>query len=510
MFPKNILVNNPNKPAVIMANTNNSINYLELENKTNQGAHYFRSIGLKKNDHIALYLENNINFLEICWSAQRSGLIYTCISCHLTSSEVKYILQDCKAKLCFFSNKTYNIAKLLIKDLSLSDIHWLSCDVPDFINDWNKAIKSFPVVPIADESEGMDMLYSSGTTGKPKGIIKTNHKTSVSKPPLLNILKQYFNFSTDMVYLNPAPLYHAAPLKFCMAIHRIGGTIICMDRFNEIKALEIIDKYKISHSQWVPTMFVRMLRLNKKIRNKFDLSSMECVIHSAAPCSVSIKKKMLEWWGNIIHEYYSSTEGIGFCTISSKDWLKYIGSVGKAVVGKVHICDTKNPDKELPVNYSGLIFFESDISFSYFKDDIQTKSNKNIYGWVTLGDIGYLNSEGYLFLNGRLSHTIISGGVNLYPQEIENIIINHFLVADVVIVSKPDKDLGERPHAIVQTNTNDINNLEIELIDLCRTNLSSLKCPKSYEFVSKLPRYENGKLYKNMIKFYTKNYKINN
>ena len=355
------------------------------------------------------------------------------------------------------------------------------------------------------------MLYSSGTTGRPKGIIKDKNKFKAfnNRPVLLDVLEKYFKFSSDMIYLNPAPLYHAAPLKFCMAIHRIGGTIICMEKFNEIKVLEAIDKYKVTHSQWVPTMFVRMLQLKEKIKNQFNLSSMKYAIHSAAPCSISIKNKMLDWWGNIIYEYYSSTEGIGFCTISPIEWLKNLGSVGKAVVGKVHICDTKNPDEELPVNSSGLVFFESDISFSYFKDDMQTKSNKNIHGWVTLGDIGYLNSEGYLFLNGRLSHTIISGGVNLYPQEIENIIINHFSVSDVVIVSKPDKDLGERPHAIVQTNTNDIKNLEIELIHLCRTNLSSIKCPKSYEFVTKLPRYENGKLYKNMIKFYTKNYKVN-
>jgi long-chain acyl-CoA synthetase len=366
---------------------------------------------------------------------------------------------------------------------------------------WEDAFGSQPTTPIADETEGAAMLYSSGTTGKPKGVKHRLTGQPFGAPsPIGMLLAALYQASPDMIYLSPAPLYHSAPLQFTMAIHRIGGTVIVMEHFDAEQSLALIEKYRVTHAQMVPTMFIRLLKLPEPIRGKYDHSSLKVVIHAAAPCPIAIKEQMIEWWGPKIYEYYAGTEGNGFCAIDSAQWLQHKGSVGKPLMGKVHIVG--DDGVELPTGEAGTIFFEGGGTFEYHNDPEKTKSSRNDKGWSTLGDIGYLDQEGYLYLTDRKANMIISGGVNIYPQEAENLLATHPKVQDVAVFGVPNEDFGEEVKAVVQPV--DIKQagpaLAAELIDFCREHLSAIKCPRTIDFDAELPRHPTGKLYKRLIK----------
>ena len=366
---------------------------------------------------------------------------------------------------------------------------------------WEDVVGSQPTTPVADETEGAAMLYSSGTTGKPKGVKHRLSGQPLGAPnPLGMLLAGLYQASPEMIYLSPAPLYHSAPLQFTMAVHRIGGTVIIMEHFDAEQSLALIEKYRVTHTQMVPTMFIRMLKLPETTRRKYNYSSLNVVIHASAPCPISIKEQMIEWWGPKIYEYYAGTEGNGFCAIDSVQWLQHKGSVGKPLVGKVHIVD--DDGAELPTGEAGTIFFEGGGTFEYHNDPEKTKSSRNDKGWSTLGDIGYLDRDGYLYLTDRKANMIISGGVNIYPQEAENLLATHPKVEDVAVFGVPNEDFGEEVKAVVQPV--DIKQagpaLEAELIDFCRAHLSAIKCPRTIDFDAELPRHPTGKLYKRLIK----------
>ncbi len=500
--PTHHAATNPDKPAYIMANSGKVITYRELEERSNQIAQLFLALGLKTGDAIALFMENTPEFLQIAWAAQRSGLYFTAISSRLTASEIEYIVKDANAKILFASQGLAQVAQQV--PALCGDIHFVSVggEIQGYQN-FDALVQPQPTAPIPKQIAGTDMLYSSGTTGKPKGVRRPLPDTPFDAPDAVaGLMMLLYGASPDMIYLTPAPLYHAAPLRFTMAIQRLGGTTIIMEHFDPEQCLQVIEKHKITHSQFVPTMFVRMLKMPQEARDKYDVSSIQVAIHAAAPCPVEIKKQMIKWWGNVIYEYYAGTEGNGFCAISSEEWLEHVGSVGRAITGILHICDENG--KELPVGEEGVIFFENENQFSYHNDPQKTKESRHPSQaqWSTLGDIGKLDDEGYLYLTDRKAFMIISGGVNIYPQEAENVIINHDKVADVAVIGVPNEDFGEEVKAVVQPiNWADANDaLAEDVIAFCKQHLSPVKCPKSVDFEKELPRHATGKLYKRLLR----------
>ncbi|HET7335600.1 MAG TPA: acyl-CoA synthetase [Rhizomicrobium sp.] len=502
MHPSVIAQKTPDKAAIIMAATGETQSYRQLDERSNQGAQLFRKLGLKTGDGVAIFMENNIRFLEICWAAQRAGLYYTCISSRLTAAEVEYIVRDCGAKIFIAGHSLAKTAGEVASLLGDMRGFMIGGTIAGF-ESYEDATGALPATRIGDEIAGADMLYSSGTTGRPKGVRLPLSGLPIDAPsPLVGLVSMLFGITEDAIYLSPAPLYHAAPLRYCMAVHRIGGTVVVMEHFDPEEALKNIEKYRANCSQWVPTMFVRMLKLPEEVRKKYDVSSMKSAIHAAAPCPIDVKKKMIAWWGPVLHEYYAGTEGNGFCYVNSADWLTHPGTVGKSLLGEIHICGEDG--KEVPVGEEGVIYFASENQFEYHNDKEKTAQSRHPEhaNWSTLGDVGKLDDEGYLYLTDRKAFMIISGGVNIYPQEAENILISHPKVADVAVIGVPNEDFGEEVKAVVQpANWAEAGpELAEELIAYVRERLSAIKCPRSVDFEKELPRHPTGKLYKRLIR----------
>ena len=501
MYPGTYVESYPNKKALVMSDTGESMTYEELHTYAEKFANLLQNAGFQPGDHIALCLENRLEFLPICWGAHYAGLYYTAISSRLTAPEIEYIVKDCGA-LAFITSPYKGIeAKELASDISDVSLR-LSVGGPiegfDAIED---LLPQQPLNPIGPRVEGADMLYSSGTTGRPKGVKVPlpGHKLG-EVDRVTALIGGLFGASEESIYLSPAPLYHAAPLRFCMSTHRIGGTVIVMPRFSPEEMLESIDKYNVSFLQAVPTMFVRLLKLDQNIRDKSNVSSLQAVVHAAAPCPIPVKKQMIEWWGPIIHEYYAGTEGNGFVYCNSQQWLEHEGTVGSAIQGTIHIVDDEG--NELPLGEIGAIYFESDSVFEYHNDPEKTKNARLENGWSTLGDIGRLDEDGYLYLTDRKAFMIISGGVNIYPQEAENVLTMHPKVLDVAVFGVPNEDLGEEVKAVVQLidPSSAGKEVERELLAFCQEQLAKVKCPRSIDFLEELPRHPTGKLYKRLLR----------
>lgn len=499
MHPSRHAVTQPDKPAVIMAETGETLSYAELDARSNRVAQLFRSRGLKRGDVVALFLENHLRYLELAWGAQRSGLFFVCISCKLTAPEVDYILRDSGARLLVTQASLDKVASAL----ETPGISRLMLDgAAHGFEDAEAVLALMPPEPIEDESAGVDMLYSSGTTGRPKGV-----KVALPDPPqidtpnaLVMLAHHLYGVGPDTVYLCPAPLYHAAPLRWTMTVQRFGGTAVVMAHFDPEAALQAIERHHVTHAQFVPTHFVRMLKLPEEVRARYDTSSLKVAFHAAAPCPVPVKQAMFAWWGPIIHEYYAGSEGNGMTAIGPDDWLAHPGSVGRAVHGIVHICDEDGND--LPPRETGLVYFESPTAFEYHNDPEKTASARNRHGWSTLGDVGWMDEEGFLYLTDRQSFMIISGGVNIYPQEIENHLVTHPAVADVAVVGGPHDEMGEEVIAVVQLVEGRTGSPELatELTAFCRQSLSGIKTPRRIDFVDELPRHPTGKLYKRLLR----------
>jgi len=491
----------PDKPAVVMAGSGEVVTYRQLDEGSNQVAHLLRSCGLSQGDAIAMCMENNSHFHEITWGAQRSGLYYTAASSRLTPGELAYIVDDCGAKVFITSYEQREVAAALADKLPNVVSKLMLGGTIDGYDSYEDAVSAQPTTPIVDETEGADMLYSSGTTGRPKGVRPPLSGVPLGTPnALVALVTNLYGATEESVYLSPAPLYHAAPLRYTMTMHRVGATVIVMEHFDPVEALRLIEDRKATMAQFVPTMFVRMLKLPEEERTVFDVSSMRCAIHAAAPCPIPVKEQMIEWWGPVVFEYYAGTEGNGFCAITSEEWLAHKGSVGRNLLGPVHILDEEK--NELPPGEPGTIYFESGARFSYHNDPEKTESAYTEQGWSTLGDIGYLDTEGYLYLTDRKANMIISGGVNVYPQEAENVLTMHPKVADVAVFGVPNDDFGEEVKAVVQpaAGVDTGPDLERELIAFCRDQLAGFKCPRSVDFLDELPRHPTGKLYKRLLR----------
>lgn len=479
-----------------MAETGETVTYRQLDELSNQAAHHFRHLGLQPRDGIAILLHNHISYLQICWGAQRSGLYYTPISTLFQRDEIEYILNNSDARVLITAARY--LEKISFKNLSPLKIFLV--DEGDFPN-WPRETAGFKTTPIADPCEGSEMIYSSGTTGRPKGVrfdLDLSPLGTVSE--LFRTRVKMYQVDETTRYLSTAPLYHSAPLRYNLMVTRMGGTSVIMEKFDAERALRLVEQFAITHSQWVPTMFVRFSKLPRSVRESYDLSSLRYAIHAAAPCPVDIKQFMIDWWGPILYEYYSGTEANGSTAITSQEWLSHKGSVGRAIHGEIRILDDN--DRLLPARSIGTVYFANGSDFTYYKDPDKTAAARNDKGWTTLGDIGYVDEEEFLYLCGRKSFMIISGGVNIYPQEIENTLINHEDVADVAVFGVPNDEFGEEVKAVVQLNDNSKASEELAniLIDYCRDRISHAKCPRTIDFMESLPRHPTGKLYKKELK----------
>lgn len=475
------------------------LTYRELDEASNRAAHLFRALGLQTGDCIALMIENRPEFFALCWAAQRSGLYWTCLSTRLVAEEVEYILADSGAKLFITTARYATLAQEIAHRRPELPLYMIEAGEP--FDALAQALSAMPPTPIPDQRPGIDMLYSSGTTGRPKGIRPALPQGDIAVPnPLLGIIRNVFGIGEGEIYLCPAPLYHAGPLRWSMNLMRLGGTVVLMEKFDAEAALALIDRHSITCGQFVPTHFVRMLKLPEEVRSRYNVSSMKSAVHAAAPCPVPVKQAMIEWWGPVIHEYYAGTEGIGICAILADGWLEHPGSVGRAVLGNLRICDEEG--EPLPPRHEGLIYFADGPKLNYHNDSEKTRASHNQYGWATLGDVGWMDEDGYLYLTDRKSFTIISGGVNIYPQEIENLLVTHPKVADAAVIGAPDLDMGEKVIAIIQPlNPADAGTaLADELLAFCRENLSILKVPRALDFRAELPRTPTGKLMKRLLR----------
>jgi len=490
----------PDRPAVVMAGSGLVSTYRDLDERSNRLAHLLRDAGLRTGDHIALMMENGSEFLEVAWAAQRSGLYYTALNSHLRRSEAQHILDDCGATAFFISAGLAHIAGQL--DLQRIGLCIVAGGEATGFLAYDDALARWPATPIVDEAEGREMLYSSGTTGSPKGVRKALSAAPMGDPAATPVMlaTNFARVGIDehSVYLSPAPLYHSAPLVYSMAMHRLGATCVVMESFDPAKCLETIERYRVTHAQFVPTMFTRMLRLTDEVRESYDLSSLQWVVHAAAPCPVPVKQQMLDWWGMIIHEYYAGTEDIGSTAITPEEWVAHPGSVGRPL-NEVHIVGD-DIEVDLPVGETGTVYFAGGREFEYHNDPEKTGRMTNRQGWRTLGDVGYLDADGYLYLTDRASDMVISGGVNIYPREAEQVLATHPLVVDVAVFGVPDEEMGESLLAVVQKQRGDESLTAAELTAWCRDRLAGYKCPRAVEFITEMPRDPSGKLFKRLLR----------
>ncbi|VIO68219.1 Long-chain-fatty-acid--CoA ligase [Bradyrhizobium ivorense] len=494
----------PLQPAFIMAGSGEIVTYRELEARNNRLAHLFRRRGMKRLDHYSIFMENNDRYLEACGAGERAGLYFTCVNSFLTPGELAYILTNSQSRILITSQLKLDVAREALKECPQVEL----CIVVDGdgeserIVGLTQATAGLPSTPIADEALGTAMLYSSGTTGRPKGIVRPlPEQPPVQNLPLFDFLIKLWHYREGMVYLSPAPLYHSAPQAAVNLTIRMGGTVIIMESFDPERYLQLVQQWGITHTQLVPTMFSRMLKLPEEVRRRYDLSSLEIAIHAAAPCPALVKDDMIKWWGPIIHEYYGATEGLGFTACNSEEWLAHRGTVGKVLLGDLHILDENL--KPCPNGTPGTVWFKTGSPFEYFNDPAKTSEARSPDGSMsTVGDVGYIDDDNFLYLTDRATFMIISGGVNIYPQECENLLITHPKVADAAVFGVPNVDLGEEVKAVVQPvdGVAPGPDLAEELIAFCAQSLSRQKVPRSVDFEAELPRLPTGKLYKRLLR----------
>lgn len=503
MYPGKYAAETPEKPAAINAVTGEVLTYRRLNEDSIRLARHLRSVGLKRGDALAINLENRLEFFIATWAALRSGLYLVTVNQFLPSHDVAYIVADCGAKALITSQRLSKVATELLPLIDQCPHRLIIGGELAGWDSYEAALEGQSIEPLDDERQGEHMPYSSGTTGKPKGIRRELGERHVSEGPVLLESFRAYGFDEDAVYLSPAPLYHAAPFGFTNRTHVLGGTVIMMPRFDAEESLRLIEQYKVTHSQWVPTMFIRMLKLEEDRRAAYDLSSHKVAIHAAAPCPIEVKRQMIEWWGPILQEYYAASERNGSTRINSEEWLRKPGSVGKAVMGTIHVCD--DDGKELGVREDGVIYFEREsVVFTYHNDPERTREAQHPQhpNWSTMGDVGHQDEDGYLYLTDRKTFMIISGGVNIYPQMIEDALCLHPMVHDVAVIGVPNADFGEEVKAIVQTADGVIDDEEArtELMDFARERLASYMIPRSIDFRDELPRLPTGKLYKKQLR----------
>jgi long-chain acyl-CoA synthetase len=502
MYPATFAARTPNRAAVVMGDRGEVVTYRELDERSSQFAHYLRGLELGPDDVVAILMDNNARYHEVAWAVRRIGRYLTPVNSHLTTDEIAYIVNDSGATVLVANGGLTETVRGLTPAVVPGVRHrlFIGPTMPGWTS-YDDTISTQPRSPVPDETEGDIIQYSSGTTGRPKGIRRalTGRPMNLDQDAVIPFLGA-IGFDEGATYLSPAPLYHSAPIYWTMGVHRLGGTVVVMEKFDPEQALALIERHRVTHTQMVPTMFVRMLKLDEAIRTKYDVSSLQQVIHAAAPCPVEVKRRMLDWWGPIISEFYSSSEGAGATFVTAADWLEHPGTVGRPMLGAIHVLD--DDGTELGPGEIGTIWADAPQRFDYVNDAEKTRQHYDARGWTTVGDIGYLDEDGYLFLTDRKAYVIISGGVNIYPQEVENILIGHPQVYDVAAFGVPNPEFGEEVKAVVQpVSMQDAGPaLAAELIAYCRGRLAGYKCPRSIDFDAELPRTDTGKLYKRRLR----------
>ena len=504
MYAREHAEQHPDQPAIIMATSGETVTYGEFEARCNRAAHLLRAAGLQRGDHIAVLMENSPRLLEIEGAAERTGLYFTLINTYLAPDEVAYIIGNSRARLLFTSPQCRGVAVAAAAKCPAVERKLITGpdDPPAGWESYDAEVGGYPASPVPEETLGAAMLYSSGTTGQPKGVLRNLPEIAPSDPlPVMLFVRNMFGFRDGMTYLNPAPLYHSAPQASVAASLRLGATTVVMEHFDAEQWLAMVERYKVTNCQMVPVMFSRLLRLPPEVRARYDTSSLECIVHAAAPCPVHVKQAMIDWLGPIITEYYGATEANGFTFCNSAEWLAHSGTVGRVILGELLILDDEG--RECPVGVDGTIWFRGATAFEYFGDPAKTAESRTSDGLTsTVGDVGHVDEEGYLYLTDRKTYMIISGGVNIYPQETENLLSGHPAVLDVAVIGVPNDDLGEEVKAVVQLADPAAAGPELasELIDYCRQRLTHFKCPKTIDFVPELPRSATGKLYKRLLR----------
>ncbi|TYL55987.1 acyl-CoA synthetase [Nocardioides sp. BGMRC 2183] len=505
MYPGTWAATDPDRVALVMAGSGRSLTYAELDERSLRLANHLRAAGLRRGDVVALLSDNTPETYEVYWAALRSGLYLTAVNHNLSAEEASYVIGDCDAKALVVSAAKAELVSGI--DIAVADRLVYGGEVPGY-DDYEAALAHAGAAPLPEQPHGDDLLYSSGTTGRPKGIKLPLPDYAVDEPgyPYVTIFGGLYRFTEETVYLSPAPVYHAAPLRYGGVVHALGGTLVMMEKFDAEGFLAAVERHGVTHTQCVPTMFVRMLKLPDEVRGRYDLSSLRYVIHAAAPCPVPVKQRMIDWFGPILYEYYASTEANGATMIDSEQWLSHPGSVGVPLLGVPHIC--AEDGTELGVGEIGTIYFErpeyDGPSFSYHKDPEKTASTQHPThpNWTTVGDLGYLDDDGFLYLTDRKAFMIISGGVNIYPQEVEDLLTLHPAVQDIAVIGVPDEEMGERVVAFVQPadGAPAHDTLAAELIAYARERIAHFKIPREVHFRAELPRTPTGKMVKGRLR----------
>jgi acyl-CoA synthetase (AMP-forming)/AMP-acid ligase II len=504
VFARRQALAHPDKPAIVMASSGETVTFGEFEARSNRVAQFLRDAGLRRGDHIAVFAENSPQLLEIEGGAERAGVYYSLINTYLSVDEVAYVVANSQARVLFSTPARQPVAEAAAARCPGLERMLMTGPgpLPAGWEPYGAVVAGYPAVPVPDEALGAAMLYSSGTTGQPKGILRDLAAVGPDEPlPAREFLRAMFGFREGMIYLNPAPLYHSAPQASVSAALRLGCTAVVMERFDPEHWLALVERYRVTHSQMVPSMFSRLLRLPPEVRARYDTSSLECIVHAAAPCPVHVKQAMIDWLGPIITEYYGATEANGFTFCTTAEWLAHPGTVGRAILGELLILD--GAGNECPAGTDGTVWFRGATSFEYFRDPEKTAESRSRDGTASaVGDVGHVDADGYLYLTDRKSYMIISGGVNIYPQETENVLSAHPAVQDVAVIGVPNDDLGEEVKAVVQLADPAAAGpgLAQDLIEYCRDRLAHFKCPRTVDFVPELPRSETGKLYKRILR----------
>lgn len=470
-----------------------------FESRSVQLSRLLTQRGLKEGDRVAIMLENSLDWLTCMWGVRRAGMFFVPVNWHLTPGEIRYIVENSQARAIITSDFLGDRAEEAIRGIGEIEIRLSVSEGDTRFQSLYPLLGTFSSTPPDSEFDGGMMPYSSGTSGRPKGILRPLTGTPFGQAPEMEKRQQQLlGLDADTIYLSPAPFYHSAPLSWSGSVIQGGGKVVMMPSFDGEAALAAIEKYRITHAQFVPTHFVRMLRARAESSHSFDISSLKAIVHAAAPCPPDVKRQMIDWLGPIVHEYYGGSERSGMTYITAHDWLEHPGSVGRSITGPIRIV---NPDSgvEVPQGTVGQIYFENPAAFTYHGDPEKTAAAFNGSGWGTYGDLGHVDRDGYLYIADRRTDLIVSGGVNIYPQEIENVLITHDLVVDVAVIGVPHPEFGQSVRAIVQIDPHaPVPNVS-QLLDFCRSRLAGYKVPRSIEFTQDLPRLPSGKLLRRVL-----------